>query len=79
MLDGPTATDEEIRGWLAWRYEGAEVPQDAVDERRRTWQMRILSAIGTGIPATAAERLADLQAEFGAWENAGFPRYVSSG
>jgi len=79
VLEGPTATDEEIRGWLAWRYQGAEVPQDAVDERRRTWQMRILSAIGTGMPASAAERLADLQAEFGAWENAGFSRYVSSG
>ena len=78
VLDGPTATAEEIRGWLAWRYEGDEVPQDAVDERRRTWQMRILSAIGTGLPATAAERLTDLHAEFGKWEHADFPSYMSS-
>jgi hypothetical protein len=79
VLDGPTATDDEIRGWLSWRFPEADVPQEAVDERRRVWQMRILSSIATDMPEAAVARLADLQAEFGEWEHADFPSFVSSG
>lgn len=79
VLDGPTATDDEIRGWLSWRFPETDVPQEAVDERRRVWQMRILSSIATDMPEAAVARLTDLQAEFGEWEHADFPRFVSSG
>ncbi|TCN27664.1 hypothetical protein EV644_1542 [Kribbella orskensis] len=79
VLDGPTATDDEIRGWLSWRFPETDVPQEAVDERRRVWQMRILSSIATDMPEAAVARLTDLQAEFGEWEHAEFPRFVSSG
>lgn len=79
VIEGPRATDDEIRGWLAWRFPDADVPKEAVDQRRRVWQMRILSAIGTGLPEEAAARLSELQAELGVWENSDFPSFMASG